>query len=493
VHEPARDERHRLDVHSLKRAATLGLVALSACRSAPEASAREAGRPTVEATDAAPTLGQRLDTFVSGFGATWGDGHAAHGLVAVARDGGVVFVHAYGMFADLDTRFAIGSITKTITAAAVLRLVDAKKIALADPLAKLVPDLGAPWAGRVTIEQLLSHTSGIPSYTDDEDLMQARGTPRAPLEVARRIANKPLTSAPGARFSYSSSNYYLLGLVLERATGKTYEAALEDLVLAPAGMTSTTMTAPADATDAAGRTLGDDDRLRPTMRPHWGLTYAASGLRSTARDLFAFDRALAGGALLSEAAGAQARTPRRGGYACGWECWREAGHALTSHEGAVDGFSAFFGRAEEARVAVVVLLATDAFAGDRVDAGAIGEPVLVMAVSDRVVPPPIETPEAPFDETRARDAAGDWTLARVRSGATQPQRASEVPSPPALRVVLENGRLFLAPTAEPRMRLFFAADGGLFPKQAGVRVKVDGNDLELVRFGRVMVYRRATR
>jgi hypothetical protein len=116
--------------------------------------------------------------------------------------------------------------------------------------------------------------------------------------------------------------------------------------------------------------------------------------------------------------------------------------------------------------------------------------MLVMAVSDRIVPPPVETPEAPFDETRARAAAGDWTLARVRSGAPEPQRASEVPSPPALRVVLENGRLFLAPTAEPRVRLFFAADGGLFPKQAGVRVKVDGDELELVRFGREMVYRR---
>jgi CubicO group peptidase (beta-lactamase class C family) len=451
------------------------------------------------ATDLAPglrpatDLGARIDAFVAGFGAVWGAAHAAHGIIAVARGGDVVFSRAYGMAASLDTRFAIGSVTKPLTAACVLRLADQGKLSLDDRVRKWLPELSMADADRLTLRHLVTHTSGIKSYTDDPVLMRDRTKPRTPNDVVARLRASPLAFPPGAQFAYSNSNYYLLGLVVERATGEPYEAALGHQVLSPAQMTRTTMTGPRED-DADGFTVDADERLVPVKAPHPGLTFAASGLRSTARDLLQLDRALAGD-LLSDRARNEMETPHKGSYGCGWECWREAGVEITSHEGAIDGFSAFFARAPEPHVAVVVLLATDAFSGDRLTAATIGEPVLAMAIGERAVPPPRETPPVQADPAQARTLTGTYTLERVDAAPdAEPLRARAVPAPPRLVVSLDGERVFLAPEGEPKVRLFASADGALFPKQLGVRITASDDDhVTLDRFGRKMHYVRVAR
>jgi CubicO group peptidase (beta-lactamase class C family) len=468
-------------------AALLVLALAVACKGGAR---RTADAGALPAPEAPADLGGRVDAFVRGFGATWGEAHAAHGLVAVAKGGEIVFSHAYGMSAGLDTRFAIGSVTKTLTAALFMRLVDEKKMTLDDRAKRWLPELAMPDAERLTLRQLATHTSGLASYTDDADLMHDRTAARTHEEVLARVRAKALLFAPGARFAYSNSNYYLLGLALERAAGEPYEAALGRRLLAPAGMTRTTLTGPRED-EADGRTIDADERLVPIAPPHPGLTFAASGLRSTARDLLRFDRALASG-LLSDGARLEMETPHKGAYGCGWECWRDAGVEVTSHEGAVDGFSAFFARAADAKVAVVVLLATDAFAGDRLTAATIGEPILAMALRDRAVPPPLETPPVPLDPARARAVAGPWTLDHVEPAKEpEPIRARDVPAPPRLAMTYDGARLMMSPDGEPEVRLFAAEDGSLFPKQLGVRV-TSGEDggLVLDRYGRKMVYRR---
>jgi CubicO group peptidase (beta-lactamase class C family) len=343
------------------------LVALvaPACSRAPATATTDARADTAAAaSEGLAALEGAVGAILAGDAA-----RGVHGVVAIARGGELAFARGYGEGPHgPDTRFAIASITKPLTAACVLALVDRGVLTLGTPARTYVKELPAG----VTVEHLLAHTSGLASYTDEPDLLAARASAHAPSEILARIARAKTTFAPGTRFSYSNSNYFVLGLVIEKATGRPYEDVLRELVLAPAGMTRTTLIGPRDDDEARGTTPSADGgrALAPPVDPTF--SYAAAGLRSTARDLFAFDRAL-GGTLLTEATRARMLTPGPSGYALGWDVRNEANHAVFSHEGGIDGFSAYFARVPDLRLAVAVLLATDAFMAGQKGAPAIGE------------------------------------------------------------------------------------------------------------------------
>ncbi len=293
-----------------------------------------------------------------------------HGVVAIARDGLLAFSRAYGdeLRAGPDTRFAVASITKPLTAACVLALVDRGDLALDASARTFLKELPAG----ITIEHLLAHTSGLASYTDEPDLRRTRGARHESAEILAHIARAKPAFAPGSRFSYSNSNYFLLGLVIEKVTGRPYEEALRAVVLGPAGMTRTTLIGPRDDDEARGHTPTPDGHRALAAPVDPSFSFAAAGLRSTARDLFAFDRAL-DGTLLRGATRARMLTPGAGGYALGWDVRSEAGRAVFSHEGGIDGYSAYFARVPERKLAVAVLLATDAFEPGQPGAPSIGE------------------------------------------------------------------------------------------------------------------------
>jgi CubicO group peptidase (beta-lactamase class C family) len=148
--------------------------------------------------------------------------------IAIVQDGKPVFEHAYGMRdaesnqpATVTTDYKIGSITKQFTAAAVMQLVDAGKISLNAPLSTYLPQ--APHASEVTIEELLAHTSGLPNYTDGADAVAASAYPVTFDALMARIASKPLLFPPGSQWSYSNTNYIILGRVIGVTSGQPYE------------------------------------------------------------------------------------------------------------------------------------------------------------------------------------------------------------------------------------------------------------------------------
>ncbi len=333
------------------------LVGPACSRSDPSATA------TATATTTATALEAAVDAAIAGQ-------RGLHGIVALGRSGDVVVLRALGdeRSAGPDTRFAIGSVTKPLTAACVLALVDRGALALGASARAYVPELPAG----ISIEHLLAHTSGLASYTDAPDLRRARGARHDAAEILARILAAKPGFAPGSRFSYSNSNYFALGLVVEKVTGRPYQDALRTLVLAPAGMTRTTLSAAPDGDEARGHTPLDGGARAPAPAVDPSFSYAALGLRSTARDLFAFDRAL-GGDLLATSTRARMAAPGPGGYGLGWDVRREAGHDVLSHEGGIDGFSAYFARLPDLGLAVAVLLSTDAFEAGQPSAPAIGE------------------------------------------------------------------------------------------------------------------------
>jgi CubicO group peptidase (beta-lactamase class C family) len=170
--------------------------------------------------------------------------------VIVVRDGRVLFRKAYGM-ADLeqgvplqpDMVFRLGSITKQFTAAAILMLAEEGKLTLQDPIEKHLP--GYPTQGHViTIEHLLTHTSGIQSYTDMPGWMTSRVLgPMTVTELVDAFKKEPMQFAPGERFAYNNSAYVLLGAIVEKVAGKTYEAFVRERIFQPLGMTPRPTTA----------------------------------------------------------------------------------------------------------------------------------------------------------------------------------------------------------------------------------------------------------
>jgi len=263
------------------------------------------------ATDAA--LGALLDRNVGRLAAIG----AFSGTVLVARGERVVYARGFGLAErdhavpnGVDTRYTTASMGKMFTAVAVAQLVEAGRLRLDDTLARVLPDYpNAERAGRITIRHLLAHTAGLGDVWSHPAFVRGRGY-ASNRQLAWAVADAPLAFAPGTRWAYSNEGYVVLGAVVERLAGTSFEGYLRRHVWGPAGMTETANVG-ADAVvphRAVGYTAGDDDPLRVEVpRPNWpfiGATSAASGAGgtyATAGDYLRFARALRRGALVRPA------------------------------------------------------------------------------------------------------------------------------------------------------------------------------------------------
>ena len=225
--------------------------------------------------------------------------------LAVIQKGRIVKLRGYG-FADLErkvpvtpaTVFEIGSITKQFTAAAMMLLVEQNKIGLDDPIERYLTGIPEDWKP-VTIRQLLTHTSGIADY---EEIMGygAYRNPMTATEVIALAAGKPLDFAPGTKWNYSNTGYFLLTLIIEKVSAEPYSQFVRSHVLDPAGMNHTRSSDPfeiipnrsAGYAYANGR-LANRDAIQPTA------TGGAGMLVSTTGDLAKWDAALARQAILT--------------------------------------------------------------------------------------------------------------------------------------------------------------------------------------------------
>lgn len=292
--------------------------------------------------------------------------------VIVALQDQVIFRKASG-FSDLEhgvrlrpeDPFRIGSLTKQFTAVAILQLADQGKLSLDDELSKLLPDF--PTGGRrITISQLLSHTSGIPDYTDTPGWQQFARQDRTPTQLLSLVRDKPAVFEPGSNWNYSNTNYAILGAVIEKVTGEPYGDYLKSHLFVPAGMTGTTY-------DDAGAIVlhrvrgytrvGQERRNADFVSI--SAAYAAGGLLSNVDDLWKWEQSLAAGKLIPRERLVQARSEnkladgRGTGYGFGWAVGTLDGHATAEHGGRIPGFQSYCIRASDAGVFVAVLYNTD--------------------------------------------------------------------------------------------------------------------------------------
>src|SRR5262249_13594137 len=272
----------------------------------------------------------------------------------VARGNKVLVSKGYGL-ADEEsgspntpqTRFRIGSITKQFTAMAILILQDRGRLNVGDPLCNYVPNCPSTCQS-IPLFQLLTHTSGIPNYTDFDDFPSLIDVPVTVEALIDRFRLLPLDFTPGARWEYSNSGYVLLGSIIERLSGQTYALFLEQNIFAPLGMTSTgyDVNDPPVPSHASGY-------LSPGIKPvHFDMSevYAAGALYATVEDLYLWDEALLAGRLVSPdflramttaevpcpAGGCALSTDR--GYGYGWFIADQMNHRYVYHWGHIDGF-----------------------------------------------------------------------------------------------------------------------------------------------------------
>ena len=304
---------------------------------------------------AAQSIPSRMDAIVR----SYVDQKQFMGSVLVAEKGDVVFEKSYG-FANLEwneanassTKYRLGSLTKQFTAASVLLLEERGKLNTADPVKKYLPDAPAAW-DQVTIYHLLTHTSGIPNFTDFPDYIATQATPTTPQALVGRFRDKPLDFAPGTQYRYSNSGYVVLGFLIEAISGKTYAQFLQENIFAPLHMAESGYDV--NAAILMHRASGYVPSANaPVHAGYIDMTvpFSAGGLYSTTPDLLRWQEALFGGHLLSASSLKKMTTPYRSGYACGLAVHTVAGRTVVEHAGGINGFNtqmAYYSRQQGGR------------------------------------------------------------------------------------------------------------------------------------------------
>jgi CubicO group peptidase (beta-lactamase class C family) len=284
------------------------------------------------------------------------------GSVLVARGGDVILSKGYGS-ANLEwdvpntpaTKFRLGSITKQFTAASILLLEERGKLELDDPIKTHLPDAPAAW-DNITIFNLLTHTSGIPNFTSLPDYTSLKLTNTPVAKAITTVRDKPLEFLPGEKMSYSNSGYLVLGYVIERVAGVSYEKFVTDNILAPLGMKDSGYDSNTAiiARRAAGYAPSPSGPVNAGFI-HMSIPHAAGALYSTTADLLLWEQGLFGGKLISAASLAKMTTPFKNDYALGVVVQAANGRKVVQHGGGIDGFNTFLAYYPDSKVTVAVL------------------------------------------------------------------------------------------------------------------------------------------
>ncbi|GAA4974169.1 serine hydrolase [Algibacter aquimarinus] len=297
-----------------------------------------------------------------------------NGSALVANNGKVIYKKGFGM-ANMewdipntsDTKHRLGSVTKQFTGMLILQLVAGGKLDLQKPITTYLPDYPKENGDKITTHHLLTHTSGIPNYTSFPGFMQNETrNPYTPEEFIKKFQDKDLEFTPGEKFAYSNSGYFLLGVLIEKLSGKTYEDMLHEKIFKPLHMDDTGYDHFGDilkkrATGYERITTGYENSRYLDM----SIPYAAGSMYSTVEDLYKWDQALYTNKLLPQKYMDMYFKPYipawgNSHYAYGWGVgYSKIGKSkdsiyTISHGGGINGFNTNISRAPSNKSLVVL-------------------------------------------------------------------------------------------------------------------------------------------
>jgi CubicO group peptidase (beta-lactamase class C family) len=272
--------------------------------------------------------------------------------VLAARDGEILYRKGFG-YADIenkilvtpDTKFRIGSVTKQFTAAAILKLQESNLLSVNDKLSKFIPDF--PRGDEVTIYMLLTHTSGIHSYTNNPGFLSKVTKTITPDSLVNAIEKDPYDFNPGEKMLYNNSGYFLLGYIISKVSGKPYDVFLKENFFDPLHMNNTGIYYTGIKLENEAKGYGFiDGAYKPAL--NWDMSWAgaAGAIYSTLDDLLKWNQALYGGKVLTKKSLDEALTPAvlKNGekptmrYAYGLGLVKYRGMDAISHSGGLHGF-----------------------------------------------------------------------------------------------------------------------------------------------------------
>lgn len=374
--------------------------------------------------------------------------------------------------ANAATMFRIGSITKQFTAALVMKQIEAGKVALDDPLQKHVPDF--PTGGRpVTVRQLLDHTSGIPSYTE----LGSAWIEKQPLELTHGellglVTGKPLDFEPGTDWHYTNTGYYLLGVLLEKVTGKSYAQLVVDDIATPCGLSRTRYDSNVDLIKNRAQgyefrngMLSNDEPLG-TSQPG-----AAGALLSTGADLVRWSQALVAGKVVSKDSYSRMTTAtvlpggRNTQYGFGLARDQFVGQERIHHGGGINGFNSFLFWLPEKAFHVAVI------SNGHVDAKSVAEDIAMAVLG-------LEREKAKDESTTAKQRArlvGSYRIDEIGMNLRVTEKDGKLivqaDGQPAFPVLWQGGEEFRA-SFDHSVRLVWNADGKAFELHQGGAIVV---------------------
>jgi D-alanyl-D-alanine carboxypeptidase len=385
------------------------------------------------------------------------------GAVFVAKGGSVLLDKGYGM-ADIEwdvpngptTKFRLGSITKQFTATAVMQLEEQGKLSVNDRACKYFDGCPEAWK-QITIHQLLSHTSGIPSYTADPEFGKPRfmRVPLTPVEILLLSKDKPLEFDPGTKWKYDNSGYIFLGVIIEKVSGEKYADYLRKHIFSPLGMNdsgyddaATILKNRASGYRPAGDGFANAEYL------DMSLPYAAGSLYSTTRDMYLWDRSLYTDKLVSKASRNAMFTPVMSNYGYGLAVAPMFNHKQIGHNGGINGFSTDLLRFPDDDAVVIVLSNNAAGNADGVARALAG-----TLFGEKVTLPGEQKPVSIDPKTLDRYAG------------------SYQEGPMTIAVTNEGGHLMIQPKGQGKLEAFPSSETTFFMKVADATLTfVPGED-----------------
>ena len=382
------------------------------------------------------------------------------GAVLVARGTDVLMSKGYGS-ANLEwdipnsatTKFRLGSITKQFTAASILLLEERGKLSTSDPIKKHMPDAPAAWDA-ITIHHLLTHTAGIPNFTSLPEYMGLRGTSTTVEKTIATFRDRPLDFPAGTKMVYSNSGYLVLGHVIEKITGDSYEKFVQDHLFTPIGMIDSGYDSNTRviARRADGYLPGPNGFVNAGF-VHMTVPHAAGALFSTTGDMLKWERALLDGRVLTAASLQKMLTPEKNDYGYGLIVRSVNGHRQVWHNGGIDGFNTSMAYYPESALTIVVLGNVNGNAPDlllaQLAAVAHGDTVQLTSERTAIALPAVAAKYAGVYELRP-----DITMT----------------------IFVEGARMFGQLTGQQRIEMYAESDTAFFVKlvDAQVTFSVDG-------------------
>lgn len=282
-----------------------------------------------------------------------------NGSILVAAHGSILLEKGYGLKNaasnaknDANTIFQIASVTKTFTSAAVLKLIGLKKLSLSDKLSKYYG--GFPYGDSITIEHLLTHTSGLHSFTEEDSAVNETDERRM-IPYLKTL--KP-DFAPGTAWHYSNSGYVMLGYIIQKVSGMSYWQAVRKYIFTPLKMNSSGFDFAhlASGNKATGYDLLNNPGNQPSVITDSTVPFGAGAIYSTVKDLYQWHLGLQEYKIVRKDLLEKAYTPVRfNGYGFGWQIDSIYGKKMVSHSGAISGFGSNFARIPDDGICIVLL------------------------------------------------------------------------------------------------------------------------------------------